>query len=107
MIAMADDNSDDEGHEKDADENLDDYVDRQFSRDGIISVFIGLSAGKIVESVVAITAPTAPAKLVAWTLVFPSAIAFAWYWPYFERRFAEYLPWMDAEAIADNPRRGD
>ena len=87
--------AEDEGHDRDVEEDPDDYLDRQFSRDGVISVFIGLSAGKIVESVVTIFAPTAPAKLVDWSIVFPIAIGLAWYWPFFERRYATLLPWMD------------
>jgi len=91
---MADGDESEEGHEKDAEEDPGDYLDRQFSRYGIISVFIGLSAGKIVEKIVAIAAPTAPAKLAGWSIAFPLAISVAWYWPLFERRYAEYLPWM-------------
>lgn len=92
---MASADSTDEGHDRDAREDPDDYLDRQFSRDGVISVFIGLSAGKVVEKVIAIVAPDPWAKLVAWGVVFPAALALAWYWPQFERRFADYLPWMD------------
>lgn len=88
---------DEQGHDQDANEDPEEYLDRQFSRDGVISVFIGLSAGKIVEKLVAIVAGDPVAKLIGWAVVLPLALAVAWYWPVFERRFAGVLPWMDAD----------
>ncbi|MFB6237510.1 MAG: hypothetical protein ABEH81_03980 [Halopenitus sp.] len=95
------DDSEDEGHENDVDEDPTEFLDRQFSRDGVISVFIGLAAGKIVEKGVALLAPSTPAKLLAWSAVFPLALGVAWYWPHIERWAAPYLPWMDADQYPD------
>lgn len=74
---------------------MSDFLDKQFSRQGIFSVFIGLSAGKIVETIIALVAQTIIAQLIAWVVVFPVSLLVAFYWPRFENQYSHLFPWMD------------
>lgn len=53
-----------------------------FSRDVLGSVLVSLAAGKIVEQLVVIAAPSRPARLVAWSVTFA---VFVWLFVHWER----------------------
>lgn len=53
-----------------------------FSREVLGAVLVSVAAGKIVEQIIVIVAPSRPLRLVAWTLAFG---VFVWVFVYWER----------------------
>ncbi|MDY6780219.1 MAG: hypothetical protein SV760_06700 [Halobacteria archaeon] len=99
---MSDDETEsEEGHQKDAEEDPDDYLDRLWSRDNIWSVAIGFGITNWILHASAIVWPGIPLGnhvdwFVVWTLLTPAMVLGGMYWPDLEQRYAKYLPWMDS-----------
>jgi len=55
-------------------------LDQIFSRDVLGSVFVGVSAGKIVEQAIVIFSPGRPERLVLWSITFLISVAVFVYW---------------------------
>lgn len=60
-----------------------------FSRDVLGSVLVSLAAGKIVEQMVVIAAPSRPARLLAWTAAFAIFVWLFVKWEYVAKKAAE------------------
>ena len=89
-----------EGHDADAGEDGDDYLDRLFSREKVWSVVIGFGMTNVLLHAVAIVWPGIPVGthddwLLGWLLLTPALVLGGLKWPDFERRYASVLPWMD------------
>lgn len=95
---MADDG--DGGHDEDAQEDPDDYIDRLFSRKGVWSVVVGFGITNILLHGLAVAWPGIPVGthddwFVIWSLTTPLLVIGGMKWPDFERRYAHLLPYMD------------
>lgn len=55
-------------------------LDRVFSRKVLGSVFLGGTAGKILERIIDILAPTLYGQLIAWSIAFVLALLLFLYW---------------------------
>ncbi len=68
-----------------------DHIDHIFSRKLLGSVFVGSSAMKIVEKIIALSTTSTEAMLVGWGIAFVAAVVLFVYWNRIESETDELL----------------
>lgn len=90
-----------EGHEKDQQEDAEEFLDATFSRSGVWNVVIGFALTNIILHAAGFIfidhASVRIGWLLIWIAIFLGSLAGGAAWPRIEEQYAPYLPWMDSD----------